>query len=259
MLTATQISQVEDKVTKMPMDEPTLVVFDLDNTLYDYEPCNRLATTALIELAVNETNLSRRQVEEAYHKAKIEVKGRTGDTASSHSRILYVNEMLFRLGFAENVKLALSLEGAFWSTFLSHMTLGSGAVDLLSALRLQGIPVAVVSDMTLQLQLRKLLVLGVDPFVDVLVTSEEAGAEKPSLAPFRLLSQRLPKQHFANVWMVGDEDHDLPIERLREEAILIGGVGWIKGRKRTSSTAVPWSSLTEIQRALTRVNVREGE
>jgi putative hydrolase of the HAD superfamily len=58
--------------------------------------------------------------------------------------------------------------------------------ELLDDLRRLGIPTAIVTDLTAQIQFRKVVYFGLDHYFDYIITSEEAGHDKPHQAPFKL-------------------------------------------------------------------------
>ena len=77
---------------------PTMVVFDLDDTLYEYEPCNTAGKEALFRFATDELGVMSPAFEQAYTQARVNVKKRLGPTASSHSRLLYCHEAMELIG-----------------------------------------------------------------------------------------------------------------------------------------------------------------
>jgi putative hydrolase of the HAD superfamily len=95
------------------------------------------------------------------------------------------------------------LEQLYWRTFFSRIEVFPGVVDFLDDLRLAGIPLAVITDLTAQVQLRKIVYLGLDHYLDVVVTSEEAGADKPDPRLFRVALEKL-RVGERPVWFIGD-------------------------------------------------------
>ena len=61
----------------------------------------------------------------------------------------------------------------------------------------------IITDLTSQIQFRKIIYLGIDQYIDFIVTSEEAGAEKPNEKPFKLALSKISSNP-NDVWMVGD-------------------------------------------------------
>ena len=70
-------------------------------------------------------------------------------------------------------------------------------------LRLLGIETAIVTDLTAQIQFRKMVYFGLDHYFDYIVTSEEAGCDKPDPAPFILDLEKMQLQP-NEIRMIGD-------------------------------------------------------
>jgi putative hydrolase of the HAD superfamily len=231
---------------------PSLVIFDLDDTLYPYEPSHRAGTAALVQFAARELGVKERAFLDVWESARKRVKARLGATGSSHSRLLYGHEAIEMLGLRSQPALALALEQEYWREYLLAAKLRPGARDLLSSLRYNNIPIAIVTDLTAQIQFRKLVHLELDQVVDHVVTSEEATTDKIGLEPFRVLFGRLPKQETAHVWFVGDSVADVScIDRLAEERLIESGTGWLlAGHGEPPPSARSWSRLEQIEDAL---------
>ena len=102
---------------------PAVVLFDTDNTLYEYEPAHTAALGATRDKAKRMLNLSAETFDEAYGEARQMVKQRLEGTASSHSRLLYFQRMLEILGLRTQMLLALDFEQTYWRTFLGQARL----------------------------------------------------------------------------------------------------------------------------------------
>ena len=161
------------------------VFFDLDNTLYPYAPCNEAGKRAALDaLRERGYELDRAAFDDLYATGRRETKRETGGTAASHSRHVYFERGLYRHAGEPDVPGALAAGDAYWNGYLGAMSLCDGVEAVLDALDAAGVDVAVVTNLTTRVQLRKLVRLGVDDRVDLLVTSEEVGREKPSALPF---------------------------------------------------------------------------
>jgi len=183
---------------------PDGVLLDTDNTLYEYGPCHEAAQAAVRTKVVTTLAISETDFDRAFDQSRTDVKDRLGVTASSHSRLLYMQRVLETLGLGSQVLLALDFEQTYWRTFLATARLFPGVIELLDDLRLRGIPTAIVTDLTAQIQFRKVVYFGLDNFIDFIVTSEEAGADKPHPDPFRLALSKL-RPSGQTVWMIGDD------------------------------------------------------
>ena len=182
---------------------PDAVLFDTDNTLYPYEPAHQAAMRAVREKAGRVFNIDQGKFDEAFDTARNTIKERLKSTASSHSRLLYFQQLLEIIGLRSQVLLALDLEQTYWRTFLSNARLFNGVKEFLDDLRIAGIPTAVVTDLTAQIQFRKIIYFGLDLYFDYIVTSEEAGFDKPHRAPFEIAINKM-NPGGSCIWMIGD-------------------------------------------------------
>ena len=86
---------------------------------------------------------------------------------------------------------------------MSNAILFDDVKELLDDIRLLGIPTAIVTDLTAQIQFRKVVYFGLDHYFDYIVTSEEAGFDKPHQAPFQIALEKMrPKGDC--IWTIGD-------------------------------------------------------
>ncbi|MEM9214755.1 MAG: HAD family hydrolase [Cyanobacteria bacterium P01_F01_bin.150] len=189
---------------KSSLTRPDAVLFDTDNTLYAYPPAKKKADRAVEEKAGNLLGITPEVFRMAYKQARREIKDQLGHTASSHSRLLYFQRMLELLGFKAQLLIALDLEQTFWRTFLANAPLFPGVMDVLDDLRSNNIPIAIVTDLTAHIQLRKLTYFHLEETFDAVVTSEEVGADKPDPRNFELVLKKLSISSYTQIWMVGD-------------------------------------------------------
>ena len=166
------------------------VIFDLDDTLYEYGPLDKEAWGKVRELACGELGISVAVYEEAYSYGRRETKRQLENVAASHNRLLYCQKTLEYLG-VNPVPLSLRMYETYWGFFLDNLSLYAGARDLLEALHEKYIRVGVCTDLLAHIQHRKLRRLGMMDDVDCLVTSEEAGVEKPAPGIFKLCLEKL--------------------------------------------------------------------
>ena len=183
---------------------PKAVIFDTDNTLYPYSPAHKEATLAVEEKVEKQLGIDKVMFRSAFLKAREEIKNRLGNVASSHSRLLYMQRTIEKLELGTRILTTLDLEQTYWRTFLSNCRLFPEVLDFIQLLKSKGIITANITDLTAQIQFRKLVYFGLDEFFDYVVTSEEAGADKPDKKPFEVALEKLqiePK----NIWMIGDD------------------------------------------------------
>lgn len=200
---------------------PDAFLFDTDNTLYPYAPANAAAMRAIRQKVTTTFSITDSDFDKAFDEARNQVKNRLVHTASSHSRLLYLQRMLEIMGLGSQVLLALDFEQTYWRTFLSNAFLFDGVKDVLDDIRLLGIPTAIVTDLTAQIQFRKVVYFGLDHYFDYIVTSEEAGHDKPHEAPFQIAIEKMrPKGD--RIWMIGDNPvNDIQGSREKIKAVTL--------------------------------------
>jgi len=183
--------------------KPKAVIFDTDNTLYPYEPAHQAATEATEAKACDLLGVPIEKFEEAFKTARKNVKAQLNQTASSHSRLLYYQRTIELLGMHTQILMTLDLEQTYWRTFLANCRLFQEVKEFILDLKGVGITTAIITDLTAQIQFRKIIYLGLDSYFDYVVTSEEAGIDKPHEAPFKIALKKLQLAP-ENIWMIGD-------------------------------------------------------
>jgi len=158
-----------------------VVLFDLDDTLYPYAPCNRAgkreAWRTALELGYD---LDRDAFESLYQEGRRETKRELAGTASAHERFLYFKRALQIHTGTHKSEHALELGETYWDAYVHEMDSYDDVEPVLRALRAAGVDVGIVTNLTTRIQLEKIHHLGIEPYVDLLLTSEETGREKPS-------------------------------------------------------------------------------
>jgi putative hydrolase of the HAD superfamily len=231
------------------LTKPSLVVFDLDNTLYDYEATNQFASSLLIENISVRTKIRLQEVNNALTQARINVKNRLGSTASSHSRLLYISEAFRILDLRPNPSFFIEAEEIFWEAFLRKMKIFEGAKELIQEIQLQRIQIALVTDLTSQIQYRKIAALNLNDVFDFFITSEEVGSDKSTGKAFNLLFNRIKKQPDM-VWFIGDGPHDFSSELADTSVFLKRNV---QSNKRHMKNQINYIELHEITKYLKKV------
>jgi len=195
----------------LKINQPTLfkkipdgILFDTDNTLYPYDPAHLKAMSALKLKISNTLNVSEKDIEKNFNQARSEVKILLKNSAASHSRLLYIQRMLEFFGLGSQVLLALDFEQTYWRVFLSEAKLFPDLEKFLEELRLLQMPMAIVTDLTAQIQFRKMVYFDLDHYFDFIVTSEEVGHDKPHRLPFEISLKKMNLNKKKDIWFIGD-------------------------------------------------------
>lgn len=232
---------------RVTANQPSLVIFDLDHTLYDFDIAHAAGMSALRAFAGAQLGARGSAFEEAFAEARQNVKARLGSTASSHSRLLYCHEALEILGIRSEPVMALQMEQEYWRNYLSAAVLRPGVSGMLQTLRYNNVVTAVVTDLTAQIQFRKIVHLDLTREIDHIVCSEETKGEKESLEPFRLLFERVHAGAREHVWFVGDRDFDAPVQELIDLGLIDSGRGFVLAAQATGHVT-GWHDFLELER-----------
>lgn len=195
------------------------VLLDLDNTVYLYDPCHEHALNACLEKAVKELSISAVEFKAVYNQMKHRVNHQLHGQASCHSRLLYFQYLFESLQGKTNFELPLIFYKLYWNTFFEIMKVLPEAKLFLEKCHTLKLPVAIVTDLTADVQFEKIQKLGIGEHIRFLVSSEEAGKEKPEPDMFHLALQKL-NLTAPEVIMIGDS---LRADKAGAEAL---GIKW---------------------------------
>jgi putative hydrolase of the HAD superfamily len=185
-------------------------VFDLDNTIYNYEPCRIAAEKAFFLYAHSSVGIKMNESRRAYNSARLRVHARV-QGASKHDRRLYFIEYLRVLGLKSDPQFVIEANNHYWFSYFEKMELASDVESFIIQARIRNILVALVTDLTVEIQYRKILSLGIQHLFDVVITSQETELEKDSGQPYKFLLSNMREKHkFFTVWFIGDSAQDFP-------------------------------------------------
>lgn len=186
-------------------ENPKGVLLDLDNTLYDADSCYRHALEQCYAIFKEVKNISFEEFKQGYNEAREQVKKRTTGQAASHSRLLYFQAFCENQFGKTDIDLTTKLEGHYWKSVLGKMEVFEEVVDFLIECKKNNIKTCIVTDLTAHIQFQKIKALKIDTYIDYIVSSEEAGREKPSKEIFTLALEKL-NMKAEEVIHIGDDD-----------------------------------------------------
>jgi len=229
---------------------PKAVLLDLDNTLFEYDIPHKKALKSVQDKCVNFFSIKATDFEKAFNFSRLQIKKELGKTASSHSRLLYFQRALENMGFGFHISIALDLEQTYWRTFFNHAILFENVKEFLDDLRMLNLPVIIVTDLTAQIQFRKLVYFELDKYFDFVVTSEEAGHDKPDQAPFNLALNKLNLKK-GDIWMIGDDPYaDIEGSKKHINAITLqkkhAGIKFLEGKYQPDAIFSEFKELRSL-------------
>ncbi len=164
-------------------------IFDIDDTLYSQQESVTKAHANLAAFAAKRYGISEEEFMRQYRAAFNRQRGQFPSLVNFHSRAVRFQLMGEMFGVVPLVDVPL-LHDLFWEEHLRHMEPFPGVADFLSALHDRGVRIGTCTDMTADWQYKKLERLDLLRHFDFMVSSEEAGAEKPDPAFFRLCVEK---------------------------------------------------------------------
>ena len=178
------------------------IIFDLDNTLYDYDACHHAALSTVFDLLVERyKSLKIEHIKGIYEDISKTIKYDLGFTASSHNKSIYFKHLLEKLNIG--LSTFLTINSVYWETFYSNMVCFDGVLDFIVFNKKLGKKMGILTDYETEYQIKKLDKLGILNYIDVIVTSEEVGIEKPSSQMFSAVLHKMSLGPH-EVIMVGD-------------------------------------------------------
>ncbi len=179
------------------------LLLDLDDTLYHYEPVHKRAFDACAQVAETNYQIPKDKFKSLWKIARDKVHTDVHGQGASHSRLLYLQKLYELYSGKTNAEFALEMEELYWTVFLNEMSFRNGVEAFLQKAKERGIKMAIVTDLTAQIQLQKWQKLELHRYIDFMISSEEAGIEKPAPYIFELALQKLQLQT-NEVVMIGD-------------------------------------------------------
>lgn len=180
------------------------VLLDIDDTLYDYKSAHSRAIEHVYDsLSVVLPSLSLADFLSRYRHHRTMVTLAHAGSGASRSRYLAFQALFEEVGLVDAYLHAAAAEDLYWDHLIEVMEPMQELIDALRKFHLSGGRICVVTDMQARIQVRKIERLGMTSYVDFLVSSEEAGCEKPDPRIFELALTKLGLRHHSVV-MIGD-------------------------------------------------------
>lgn len=185
------------------------IIFDLDDTLYDYKKCHENAVSIVINYIIehNDKYKNYEYILEVYNKQSNKLKYELKHTASSHNKSIYFKHLIEELNL--NYSYFQIIHELYWMNFYNSMVCFEGVKDFIIWNKINGVKIGILTDYETEYQIIKLEKLELLNYIDHIVTSEEVGIEKPSVNMFVRMFRKM-NLSCDEVIMIGD-DHDKDI------------------------------------------------
>jgi len=185
------------------------VLFDLDDTLYDYVPAHEKALEAVAIKSFSIISTSKEEFLELYSSARKHFMEELSSLPAYHSRTLYFQRIIEKKLGKPSAEKSIELYEEYWSVFLANIKPRVGLIELLSYLKEKKIKVGIATNMTTYAQLKKISALGISTYLDCIVTSNEVGAEKPRSPIFHIALHKLGTTASETLFVGDDPENDI--------------------------------------------------
>jgi len=175
------------------------LLLDIDNTIYSYNEVHTSSMNKVFSFCEKELKINTEEVKNAFSIARKRVHIELSETASSHNRLLYFQKMLEILEI-NSLQYSLVLYHTYWDHFIDKMEAFKGIYEILKSYNGK---ICLLTDLTANIQHRKVKKLKLDSYCNYIVTSEEAGKEKPHPYMFLMALQKMGL-NIQDVCMIGD-------------------------------------------------------
>ena len=150
-----------------------LIIFDLDNTFYNYQPTHEEALNSVFN---KQNQYDKKEFIKKYNASKKIVHKRLGNNPSKHSKLLYFKEMYQNdLNFEE----ILNYEYVYWESFTNFADISNEDLKFLKDKKDKEDIFLLCTNQNTNIQLLKISSWNLDMF-NFVITSEEVGYEKPN-------------------------------------------------------------------------------
>ena len=157
------------------MSKLKAVFFDLDDTLYtSFQAGDRYAYECMEKWAQETFGEAGHGFDAAFLTARKQLAAEQPDMPPIHDRVLFAQRALENMGL-NAVPHARKAAAVYWDAVFAKMTVRPGAPEFMDELHAHGIRIAVVTNMLADIQMEKLMRLGLSERIDYL------GARRPAL------------------------------------------------------------------------------
>ena len=175
------------------------IIFDIDNTLYNYDFCHKKAINSIFCFISNENKCNIDSIEKLYNEINITHITLTINTASSHNKYIKIKHLLDKYNMTNYEE----MHNLYWTTFYKNMKPFKGVINFIKWNKSFGIIIGILSDYETEYQIEKLKRLDLLKYIDYIVTSEEIGCEKPNIHAFNYILMKMDATRHETI-MIGD-------------------------------------------------------
>ena len=135
------------------------IIFDLDNTLYNYDDCHLTALNKVLLFIIdnNSIDYTIEDIKNMYENISKKIKCELNGTASSHNKSINFKKLLEYLKI--NASILTEINKIYWNTFYQSMVCFEGIKEFILWNKKIGIKIGILTDYETEYQVEKLIKL----------------------------------------------------------------------------------------------------
>lgn len=182
------------------------VIFDFDNTLYNYEYANNKALNELILKLSIDYNISYDFIKNTYNQINNKIKI-SNNCSNKFNKHIYIKNLLEKINInIVNINKYIEI---YNNEFNISFKIYDHVIDIFKLLKNKNIKIGILSNNIFHQQYEKLKISGLIEYIDAILTTDEIGEEKPNDICF-LKILNLLKIEKEYIMFVGDNiSHDI--------------------------------------------------
>jgi putative hydrolase of the HAD superfamily len=182
------------------------IIFDFDETLYDYELCNQLALDKVLYFIEHKFNLQKDIIKYKYNKINKLIK-ESNNSSNKFNKSIYFKQLL------EELILPIcnldNIINIYNTEFNNNLKLYNNIDEFIKYIKDSNIKIGILSNNNFKQQYDKLVKLDLINYIDFIQTSDEVGYEKPNPLIYISLISKM-KLNPENIMIIGDNyQHDI--------------------------------------------------
>jgi putative hydrolase of the HAD superfamily len=180
------------------------IIFDFDNTLYDYEVTNSFALNILFMEISNDYKIDIEIIKNKYNIINKNIK-LSNNYNNKFNKSIYIKQLI------ETLQIKIEFIGKYvkiyHDAFFNKFKIYDGVIELFQFLKKNHIQIAILSNNIFLQQYEKLQTSGIIEYIDILQTSDECGEEKPNYKIFYMIQNKM-NIPFYQISYIGDNYQD---------------------------------------------------
>lgn len=182
------------------------VIFDFDNTIFDYDLCNKKALERMFVEIEKKHLIPYEKVDKTFRKINIQIKTSNNSGCKFH-KYVYIQQL------CESLKIPLihvqEYLDIYNQIFKKHFQLNEGIIPLFEFLKSKKIKIGVCSNNVFYQQYQKCMESKILQYIDILQTSDLFGEEKPNPNIYSHILEKMELPNEKIIWVGDSLEHDV--------------------------------------------------